>query len=96
LIVTPGIIANSTSASECDEGNGTASFDLNNIGLNVNNELGNTVNWYFDSNATIPISSPYSTASTIVYAQVTNANCVSQIVAIGLSIDIVQILILMF
>jgi gliding motility-associated-like protein len=89
LIVTPGIIANSTSASECDEGNGTASFDLNNIGLNVNNELGNTVNWYFDSNATIPISSPYSTASTIVYAQVTNANCVSQIVAIGLSIDIV-------
>ncbi len=88
LIVTPGITANLTAATACDEGNGTATFDLNLIGLNVNNEPGNTVNWYFDSNATIPIPTPYITASTNVYAQVTNGVCESQIVTIGLSIDI--------
>jgi gliding motility-associated-like protein len=88
LIVTPGITANITSATACDSGNGTATFDLNVIGLDVNNDPGNTVNWYFDSNATIPITSPYTTSSTNVYAQVTNGVCESQIVTIGLAIDI--------
>ncbi|MFK8008223.1 MAG: gliding motility-associated C-terminal domain-containing protein [Saprospiraceae bacterium] len=88
LIVTPGITANPTSASLCDEGNGMATFDLNIIGVNINNDPGNTINWYFDSNATIPISSPYLTSSTNVYAQVVNGACESQIVTIGLSIDI--------
>ena len=88
LIVTTGITANITSATACDSGNGTAEFDLNVIGLDINNDPGNTVNWYFDSNATVPIPSPYTTASTNVYAQVTNGVCASQIVTIGLAIDI--------
>jgi gliding motility-associated-like protein len=88
LIVTSGITATPTSATACDEGNGTATFDLNVIGQNVNSDPGNTVNWYFDLNATIPISSPYTTISTTVYAQVTNGTCESQIVAVGLAIDI--------
>ena len=88
LIVTPGVTANTTSATACDSGNGTATFDLNVIGLDVNNDPGNTVNWYFDSNATIPITSPYTTSSSNVYAQATNGVCESQIVTIGLAIDI--------
>jgi gliding motility-associated-like protein len=88
LIVTPEITANMTSATACDEGNGVATFDLDVLGLNINSDPGNTVNWYFDSNAAIPISSPYITVSTIVYAQVTNGICESQIVSIGLAIDI--------
>ena len=88
LNVLTAPIANITSATACDSGNGTAAFDLNVIGLDVNSDPGNTVNWYFDSNATIPISSPYITGSTNVYAQVSNGTCESQIVTIGLAIDI--------
>ncbi len=78
--------ANSTSADECDIGNGTALFNLNALVSTVNGSTGNPVNWYQDMAGTIPITSPYTTVSTTIYATVENGNCVSEIVAIQLNV----------
>ena len=78
--------ANSTSADECDDGNGTASFDLTALESVVNGGTANTVNWYEDDAGTIPISSPYTTSSTTIYASVGDGNCVSEFVEITLNV----------
>ncbi len=78
--------ANPTSASECDDGNGTATFDLSLIESTVNGGTANTVNWFEDDAGTIPISSPYTTASTTIYATVGDGNCISEIVGIQLNV----------
>ena len=78
--------ANSSSANECDDGNGTATFDLTALESTINGGTTNTVNWFEDDAATIPISSPYTTSSTTVYAIVGEGDCISEIVEIQLNV----------
>ena len=79
--------ANTTSAEACDEGAGTASFNLDALENTVNGGTANIVQWFEDMNATIPISSPYNAATTTIYAIVDNGNCVSEPVAISLIVS---------
>ncbi len=61
----------------CDDGTGTAEFDLTLVENTVNNGSGNAVTWYTDAALLSPIFpveyDNYVTGSTTVYALVTNA-----------------------
>src|SRR5690606_38216239 len=78
--------ANPAADEACDEGNGTATFDLTALEATVNGGTANPVNWFEDDNASLPISSPYTTGSTTVYAVVGDGACLSEIVAITLDV----------
>ncbi len=78
--------ANPTSADNCDQGNGTASFDLNSLEATINGGTANTVNFFEDANATIPVASPFNTPSTTIYAVVGDGNCLSQAVEVQLNV----------
>ena len=90
LTVGSSPTANTASAQECDSGNGTADFDLTNLESAVNGNSGNTVTWYSDMAATLPIASLYNTTSTSVYAVVGSGNCISSSVAVMLTVDALQ------
>lgn len=77
--------ANPASAEACDNGNGTATFDLTSIESDVTGGQNISVNWFSDMNGTIPISSPYTTSTTTVYATVTDG-CESDPVAVTLTV----------
>src|SRR5690606_40065387 len=76
--------ANPAADEACDEGNGTATFDLTALEATVNGGTANPVNWFEDDNASLPISSPYTTGSTTVYAVVGDGACLSKTVEINL------------
>ena len=73
--------------NECDNGSGEAVFDLTSLDNTVNGGTGDDVDWWSDSDATMAISSPYTTTSTTVYATVSNAFCTSESVAVELVVD---------
>ena len=56
--------------TECDMGDGTAFFILSNFDLIINNGTGLTVNYFSDDMGLFPISNPYQTGTTTIYAQV--------------------------
>jgi gliding motility-associated-like protein len=71
----------------CDSnGDGEAWFDLTTLESTVNGGSGNTVNWYEDSNGTIPINdaAAYYSGAGNVYVNVQDDNCTSDIIAIQL------------
>ena len=75
LTVNPLPTANSTSTDVCDDGTGQATFDLTSLETTVDGGAGNAINWFSDAGLTTPIATPGSltTASTTVYAEVTDA-----------------------
>jgi len=75
-----------TSADLCDDGNGMASFDLTTLESVINNGTANQVNFFEDQNATIPVTSPFNTSSTTIYAVVGNGDCISESVEINLNV----------
>lgn len=77
--------ANPASAEACDNGNGTATFDLDDIAQQVNGGSNIQVNWYSDMAGNNPINSPYTTSSTTVYATVLDG-CESDPVAVSLTV----------
>lgn len=77
--------ANGASAQACDNGNGRGTFDLGAIEDQVTGGGGFQVNWWRDMNGTVPISSPYTTVSTTVYASIVDG-CESDPVAVVLTV----------
>ena len=69
--------AHETTLEACDDRTGTATFDLTEIEDDVLQGQSGTVRWYADPNATIPISSPYTTGTTTIYAVVEEGPCSS-------------------
>gem|GEM_PF-5734627 len=61
----------------CGDLTGRATFDLTGIEDDVLQGQTGTVAWYADINGTIPISSPYTTGSTTIYAVVQEGPCSS-------------------
>ena len=81
LIVNPLPVANSATASLCDDGAGQAIFDLTLLDAMVNGGLGNTVSWFSDPSTIDTITSPsaFASASTAVYALVSDGICANSI-----------------
>jgi gliding motility-associated-like protein len=77
--------ANSASGEACDNGNGTGTFDLTALESIVNGGSGNAVNWYSDMNGNNPISSPYTTGPTTIWATVLDG-CESDPVPVTLTV----------
>ena len=88
LTVNPQPSAFTASVPACDEGGGTGTFDLTSVNNTVNGGTGNTVNWFTDALAMIPIGNPasFTSAATTVYATVDNGTCTSAPVPVTLSI----------
>lgn len=82
------IVATPTSLDLCDEGTGTATFDLATLEAIINNGQTHTVLWYEDAALTTPIAdiNAYISAGGIVYAVLSNGNCESDAVEVDLSI----------
>ena len=70
---------------ECDDGTGSATFNLTSLSENVNNE-GYVVTWYEDALLTNPISGNFYSGNTTIYAVVSNGNCDSDPVDINISV----------
>lgn len=80
-------VAKASSAEQCDEGPGTASFDLSKIETAIKNgNAGTTVSFFSDPGGSNPISSPYETSSTIIYASIFNGKCESKLVPVTLTV----------
>ncbi|MGB3227172.1 MAG: gliding motility-associated C-terminal domain-containing protein [Saprospiraceae bacterium] len=80
-------IAKAASDEACDDGSGFASFDLNNLERIIQNgNTASTVQFYLDVNKNIPISSPFLTTSTTIYATLFDGKCESKPVAIILTV----------
>ena len=86
LIIVSSVSANPIDISACTDGSGTATFDLTSFDGQVSGGSG-TVMWFEDPAGSMPINSPdsYTSGSATVYANVTAGDCISDIVAIGLS-----------
>lgn len=89
LNVVPAPTATPANVTGCDNGNGTATYNLNSVINIVNGGSGNTVSFWEDPTATVPINSPfsYTTAANVVYATVSNGTCESVPVPITLQFD---------
>lgn len=72
--------------SECDMGDGTAFFILSNFDNIINGGSGLTVNYFSDDMGTMPISNPYQSGSTTIYAQIDDDPCDSEIVPVILEV----------
>ncbi|MCH2085226.1 MAG: SprB repeat-containing protein, partial [Saprospiraceae bacterium] len=72
----------------CDQGGGTATFDLNTLNNTVDPTGSNTVTWYSDPNGMNPIANPgnYNTANTTIYVSVSDGTCTSAILALDLNV----------
>lgn len=68
----------------CDLGNGNGLFILTDLVDEINGGSGATVIFYLDMAGTIPLSSPFETPSTTIYAQIEGNPCDSDIVPVGL------------
>lgn len=86
LVVSPGPTANPTTVSACNQGNGTAVFNLSSANSIVNGNTGLPVSWFQNAAATIPINNPsaYTSGPGTVYAVVTSGPCVSNPVPVTL------------
>lgn len=80
-------IAKSTSQDACDDGSGSASFDLSLLEKIIKNGNNTSkVNFYLDAGKSNPIFSPYYTSSTIIYATIFDGKCESKAVSIVLTV----------
>ncbi|MGK0315747.1 MAG: gliding motility-associated-like protein [Saprospiraceae bacterium] len=70
----------------CDMGDGTAFFILSDFDNIINGGSGLTVNYFSDAMGAIPISNPYQSGSTTIYAQVIDIPCNSEIVPVTLEV----------
>ena len=70
----------------CDMGDGTAFFILSDFDLIINDGSGLTVSYYLDDMGLTPISSPYQSGTTTIYAQVIDNPCNSDIVPVILEV----------
>ncbi|MCB0643479.1 MAG: hypothetical protein KDC44_17640, partial [Phaeodactylibacter sp.] len=88
VTIVSGPNAVSTTVNACNNGAGMGTFDLTSVQNIINGGTGNTVNWFTDVNATIPILNPGSYTSGIgtIYATVSQGNCVSMPVPITLNL----------
>lgn len=77
-------IANGTSLEECADAIGNALFDLSQAEPAVG--IGN-ISWYADPGLTMPISSPYPSSGTIVYAVISNGFCNSDPAPVALIVN---------
>ena len=72
----------------CDNGNGTATFDLNALLPKLTGgKTGLTVKFYKEEDLLTEIMSPYTTSSTTIYAQLFNGKCYSEPIEINLIIS---------
>ncbi len=81
----PDVVSPPT-VTECDMGDGTAFFILSDLNIIVNNGSGLQVNYYSDAMGLNPIPNVYQTGTTIIYAQVIDNPCSSDIVPINLEV----------
>ncbi|MFT4534920.1 MAG: gliding motility-associated-like protein [Saprospiraceae bacterium] len=72
--------------TECDMGDGTAFFILSDFNNIINDGSGLPVNYFSDAAGTMPISTPYQTGSTTIYAQVDGDPCDSELVPVILEV----------
>lgn len=72
-----------TTVSSCDNGDGTAIFDLTALENTINPDPGLTILWFEDAAGTMPIANPdsYSSTGSLVYAATSNGNCQSALVS---------------
>ena len=87
LTVQDEVPAFPTMDTQCDDGSGTAIFNLDNLATIVNGGNTNIVDWFSDANATMPIPSSYNSIATSVYAVVDDGNCTSEPVEVVLNIS---------
>ena len=88
LTVSDPISANPAILQVCDSGNGIGIFNLTSIEEEVSNGLGQ-VNWFWDELGIQSISNPQNilVGDTLVFASVSNGNCMSELVQVVLVID---------
>jgi hypothetical protein len=88
LTLTPAPTAVPASATACDNGAGSGTFNLNVLLSTINGGTGNAVAFYTDMAATNPIPTPgsYTSGPATIYATVNNGTCESQPVTITLSV----------
>ncbi|MCB0707161.1 MAG: gliding motility-associated C-terminal domain-containing protein [Saprospiraceae bacterium] len=88
ITISNGPTANPANLSACNNGNGQATYDLTSLNNTVNGGTGLPVTWYSDSQGNFPIANPgaYTTAPTIVYAQVTDGPCISNLASVILNL----------
>lgn len=80
-------IAKSTSEEICDDYSGSVDFDLSSLELVIKNGINTTnVQFFKDQNKILPISSPFKSNSTIVYATISDSRCESKPVGIPLTV----------
>jgi hypothetical protein len=85
------IVANPLSETLCDEGDGTATFDLAGLESGIDNGEGLQVLWYEDQQLNIPyVNSTIKTGSTSLWAVLTDGNCDSEPVEIMLNVTTVE------
>ncbi|HKK89283.1 MAG TPA: hypothetical protein VJ917_10565, partial [Saprospiraceae bacterium] len=85
----PPIDADPASLSACDNGDGTADFDLTTVVPTINIGSGLNVDFFEDQALTTPIPNPdnYNSVNTIIYAIVRDGNCSSNVVEITLTVQ---------
>jgi gliding motility-associated-like protein len=76
-------VSNSLAIDYCGDANGEVTLDLTSVDALVSNNSG-TVQWFVDSGMSILLTNPgtFLTMDTIVYATVTNGNCISPVVPV--------------
>lgn len=87
ISVSPGITGFPVSLETCPDSTGLGTFNLTAIEPEVSGGTG-TVNWFEDNQGLTPIAIPsaFVTSGTIVYAQITLANCQSDFIPVVLSV----------
>lgn len=87
LKVLPLPIARSASDQQCDDGSGFATFDLSLLEKFIKNgNASANVSFYEDIGLNIPIASPYTSSTTVIYAVISDGKCISKPVAITLTV----------
>lgn len=83
-----GATPDPASLEACDNGTGTANFDLTLADNTVNGGNGETVVWFEDMAASMPIADPtnYTSASGTVYAALDIGGCLTETVAVMLTV----------
>ncbi|HEX5625154.1 MAG TPA: hypothetical protein VFX48_03980, partial [Saprospiraceae bacterium] len=80
-------IAKPAALEFCDDGSGSATFDLSLAENTIKNgNASSTVRFYEDFNKTLPISSPYLSSTTVIFATIFNGECESAPVTVNLSV----------
>ena len=89
LTISTGVSASPATIELCEENAGQATFDLTSVDNDVNNNTGNTVNWFLNFDGTGPIATPsnFQSGTASVYAVVDDGNCLSAPVEVSLIVN---------